>query len=215
MSAACSLRCTECAVEFVPVPAITVPVPPAASTAARSRSPRSSSVSVGLSPVVPATTMPSEPWSSRWRASDWNPSKSIDESLRNGVTIAVSTRPSIVGILLRRQVATHLRDTGRDQHGTRGLEKRVLVWTAGKADERLRRELPEPLRERLDVAPLVEHVGGEREIEAFVPCVPPVAHLRSQLDPVASRVLLKQVDRIDRPIRRRHERAARRRDERR
>ena len=56
---------------------------------------RSASVSVGLSPVVPATTMPSEPLSTRWRARAWNASKSIDSSSRNGVTIAVRTRPSI------------------------------------------------------------------------------------------------------------------------
>ena len=52
---------TECAVEYVPVPAITVARSPTASTAAAKRDSRSSSLSVGASPVVPATTTPSEP----------------------------------------------------------------------------------------------------------------------------------------------------------
>ena len=77
------------------MPATIVPVPPTASLAARSRSRRSASERVGLSPVVPETTMPSEPCSTRCRASAWNASKSIDPSSWNGVTIAVRTLPSI------------------------------------------------------------------------------------------------------------------------
>ena len=89
------VRCTEWAVEYVPVPATTVAASPTASIAARIRSRRSLSVSVGLSPVVPATTIPSEPLSTRWRASRWNASKSTAPSSPNGVTIAVSTLPSM------------------------------------------------------------------------------------------------------------------------
>ena len=47
------------------MPATTVARSPTASIAARKRSSRSSSVRVGLSPVVPATTIPSEPLSTR------------------------------------------------------------------------------------------------------------------------------------------------------
>ena len=57
---------------------------------------RSSSESVGDSPVVPATTMPSEPFSTRWWASSAKRWKSTEPSSRNGVTIAVRTAPSIV-----------------------------------------------------------------------------------------------------------------------
>ncbi len=67
---------------------------PTASSAARTRSSRSASVSVGLSPVVPATTTPSEPLSTRCRASAWNASKSTAPFSLNGVTIAVRTFPS-------------------------------------------------------------------------------------------------------------------------
>ena len=77
------------------MPATTVAWPPTASIAARKRSRRSSSVRFGLSPVVPATTIPSDPFSTRYRARRWNASKSIDSSSRNGVTIAVRMCPSI------------------------------------------------------------------------------------------------------------------------
>jgi hypothetical protein len=59
----CELR--RVCVSFVPVPATTVARLPTASTAAAKSWSFSSSDSVGLSPVVPVTTMPSEPWSTR------------------------------------------------------------------------------------------------------------------------------------------------------
>ena len=43
------------------------------------------------SPVVPVTTSPSEPLSTRWRASARKPSRSTEPSPLNGVTIAVRT----------------------------------------------------------------------------------------------------------------------------
>src|SRR3954470_6361550 len=94
MSCASRVRWTEWAVEYVPVPATTVPRSATVSTATRKSSSRSSSESVGLSPVVPATTKPSEPLSSRWFARSRNHSKSIVPSSLNGVTIAVRTSPS-------------------------------------------------------------------------------------------------------------------------
>ena len=51
-------------VEYVPVPPMTLPLPDAASTTARNRSPFSSWVRVGASPVEPAATMVSVPFSS-------------------------------------------------------------------------------------------------------------------------------------------------------
>ena len=49
----------------------------------------------GASPVVPVTTRPSEPFSTRWPQSDRNASRSSEPSARNGVTTAVRTSPSI------------------------------------------------------------------------------------------------------------------------
>ncbi len=81
---------------------------PTASSAARIRSFRSLSESVGLSPVVPTTTSPSEPWSTRYSASRWKASKSIFPFSWNGVAIAVRTEPSIRGIVCRmRYVLVH------------------------------------------------------------------------------------------------------------
>src|SRR5438477_4312230 len=81
---------------------------PTASIAARIRSFRSLSESVGLSPVVPTTTSPSEPWSTRYGASRWKASKSIFPFSWNGVAIAVRTEPSIRGIVCRmRYVLVH------------------------------------------------------------------------------------------------------------
>ena len=80
---------------YVPVPAITVARPPTSSTATRKRSSFSASLSVGDSPVVPQTTSPSEPFSTRYVASSRNRSKSTAPSARNGVTIAVMTEPSM------------------------------------------------------------------------------------------------------------------------
>ena len=53
----------------------------------------SASLVVGLSPVVPLMTSPSLPWSTRCVASRAAPSRSSEPSARNGVAIAVSTRP--------------------------------------------------------------------------------------------------------------------------
>ncbi len=80
---------------YVPVPATTVARSPTASTAAAKSSSFSASESVGDSPVVPETTSPSEPWSTRYAASSRNFSTFTDPSGWNGVTIAVRTSPSI------------------------------------------------------------------------------------------------------------------------
>ena len=64
------------------------------STAASYSAIRSPSVSVGDSPVVPVTTRPSEPFSSRCSHRERNAPRSTEPSSRNGVTIAVSTSPS-------------------------------------------------------------------------------------------------------------------------
>ena len=64
-----------------------------ASATASHRVSFSASVSVGDSPVVPATTRPSLPCSCSQRASVAAPSTSSEPSSVNGVTIAVSTRP--------------------------------------------------------------------------------------------------------------------------
>src|SRR5919205_218050 len=67
--------------------------PPATSTTAAHRRAFSSAVRVGDSPVVPATTSVSVPWSSRWRARRWAPVTSRVPSGWKGVAMAVSTRP--------------------------------------------------------------------------------------------------------------------------
>ena len=61
---------------------------------ARNSSIRSGSVSTGLSPVVPATTSASLPWSTSQRARSTAPSGSRDPSAANGVTMAVMTGPN-------------------------------------------------------------------------------------------------------------------------
>ena len=58
---------TEWRVSLEPVPAITVARSPTSSRTASRRRSFSSSESVGDSPVVPATTRPCEPFSTRWR----------------------------------------------------------------------------------------------------------------------------------------------------
>src|SRR4029453_3554651 len=72
--------------------------PPATSTIAPHRRSFSSAVSVGDSPVVPATTRVSVPLSSRWRARRWAPGTSRLPSGLNGVAMAVSTRPKRPGM---------------------------------------------------------------------------------------------------------------------
>ena len=54
----------------------------------------SSSSSVGASPVVPATTTPSEPWPARWCSRPTKASSSTAPSASKGVTIAVRMAPS-------------------------------------------------------------------------------------------------------------------------
>ena len=67
---------------------------PTASSTARSSAIFSSSVVVGDSPVVPDSTRPSQPESTRWVASRAAASVSSDPSGLNGVAIAVSTVPN-------------------------------------------------------------------------------------------------------------------------
>ena len=76
---------------FVPVPA-TTGTETASATACHS-STLSSSVSTGPSPVVPATTRPSLPWSVSQRASVTAAPTSSAPSSENGVTMAVATEP--------------------------------------------------------------------------------------------------------------------------
>src|SRR4029453_8843269 len=77
-----------------------VALSPTSSTAADQSWSFSSSVRVGDSPVVAATTSPSAPVSITCRASARNRSESTAPSLSNGVTIAVRTSPSKTSILL-------------------------------------------------------------------------------------------------------------------
>src|SRR4051794_9209699 len=81
-------------VSLVPTPATTCARSPTASATTRTSASFSASVVVGDSPVVPFTTRPSLPASTRWVARVAAPSRSSDPSLANGVTIAVSMRPN-------------------------------------------------------------------------------------------------------------------------
>src|SRR5689334_6819334 len=72
---------------------MTVAEAPTSVTTASNRSSFSRSVTVGPSPVVPHTTMPSDPVSTRWWASRRAESRFRDPSAANGVTIAVSRDP--------------------------------------------------------------------------------------------------------------------------
>ena len=84
---------------YVPVPHRTLPLPLAASMTAPNSSSFSLWVSVGDSPVEPATTRVSEPWSKRYSASVRAPSRSSEWSSRNGVTMAVTTAPNLPAML--------------------------------------------------------------------------------------------------------------------
>ena len=66
---------------------------PTASSTARSSAIFSSSVVVGDSPVVPDSTKPSQPASTRWVARRAAVAVSSEPSGLNGVAIAVSTVP--------------------------------------------------------------------------------------------------------------------------
>ena len=88
----------------------------------------SASLIVGASPVVPAMTRPSLPWSWSQRARATAPSTSSDPSSVNGVTIAVATRP-------KRAMAVRLvlrRPAGREQIG----DGRAANFTAASGDGR-------------------------------------------------------------------------------
>ena len=67
---------------------------PTASSTARSNAVFSASVVVGDSPVVPESTRPSQPASTRWVARRAAVAVSSEPSGLNGVTIAVSTVPN-------------------------------------------------------------------------------------------------------------------------
>src|SRR5581483_6658472 len=143
------VRQTEWRVEYVPVAATTVARSPTASIAARIRSFRSLSESVGLSPVVPTTTSPSEPLSTRNTARRWKASKSIFASSSNGVAMAVRTAPSIWWILCARSHDTD--NPGSDVLVRDAFEERRLVRPPRQGDERCRRETRDQTGERLDV----------------------------------------------------------------
>src|SRR6185503_7358307 len=83
------------AVEYVPVPQISLPLPRIASPTARNRSIFSLCDRVGDSPVDPTTKIESEPLSVSQDASSCAPSRSTPWSGRNGVTIAVTTDPNL------------------------------------------------------------------------------------------------------------------------
>src|SRR6266508_98812 len=138
---------TECAVEYVPVPATTFARSPTASIAAAKRPRRSSSLRVGASPVVPATTTPSEPFSTRCTQRRLNESKLTEPSSANGVTTAVRICPS-TGLTLLQQLLESHRDPGRKA-------RELLEGEEHARDERLPRgrvvangqELAEPAEE--------------------------------------------------------------------
>src|SRR5437016_1054476 len=93
---------------------------PTALRAAENRRIFSLSLSVGASPVVPHTTTPSEPLSTRYVARSRNRSTSTEPSALNGVTIAVITEPSIRSPILRgkkRSSAVAAVDEGDDAAG--------------------------------------------------------------------------------------------------
>src|SRR5688500_6614 len=74
---------------------MSLPLPRIASPTARNSSAFSLWDSVGDSPVEPTTKIESEPLSVSHDASSWAPSRSTAWSDRNGVTIAVTTDPTL------------------------------------------------------------------------------------------------------------------------
>src|SRR5438128_2651520 len=86
----------------------------------------SSNVRVGTSPVVPVTTRPSLPVSTRCWASRATPSRSTERSSRNGVTMAVRIRPNgALGVLIESVSPLTLELLAADQlfsdlHGIQG-----------------------------------------------------------------------------------------------
>src|SRR6185503_13702683 len=97
---------------------------------------------------------------------------------------------------------------------TGATEERVLVRTPRQRDECYRRELAQPLQNRLDVAALVEHVCGEREVESILPGLAPVPQFGPYCKPVARGVLAKELDSVGRPVGGGHRCALRGRDQR-
>src|SRR4249919_605561 len=95
------------AVALVPTPATTVARSPTASLTARRRSPVSRTLVEGLSPVVPLTTTPSWPCSTRWWAMAAVPSRSTAPSSVNAVAIAVSIRPKGAGDVMEVRLLRH------------------------------------------------------------------------------------------------------------
>ena len=89
------VRWIEWAVSYVPDPAITAARSPTAWATARHRSTFSWSESVAPSPVEPAITRPSLPWSSSQAASSCARSRSRVRSSLNGVAMAVMTEPNL------------------------------------------------------------------------------------------------------------------------
>jgi hypothetical protein len=125
-------------VSFEPVPAITVRSPPASSITTSSSASFSASLRVGDSPVVPATTTPSEPWSNRWRATARATSRSTLPSGRNGVTIAVMILPSETDMAL--QFPDALADSVAGSTG--GIRRRGFRVYLYQKCARLLKEMP-------------------------------------------------------------------------
>ena len=76
-----------------------------------------------------------------------------------------------------------------------GHARRNVLLVGPSREARRARRAPARRRratQRLDVPPLVEHVGREREIEPLVPRLAPVAHLGLHVEPVACGVLAQQ-----------------------
>src|SRR6478752_2253 len=93
------------AVSLLPAPAMMTQRSPTAPMTARSSSSFSSAEVVGDSPVVPETTRPSCPESTRCVATRWAASRSIEPSGRMGVTIAERTRPRAGASAMRPRLA--------------------------------------------------------------------------------------------------------------
>ena len=130
---ASAVRCTEWAVSWCRWTRRRPGWSPPSATASHSVS-FSSSVSVGDSPVVPATTRPSLPCSCSQRASAAAPSTSRRASSSKGVTIAVTTRPNraMAGRLCHRDRSAvprcAVRVTARPhQDALEGVEVRLAV----------------------------------------------------------------------------------------
>ena len=92
-------------------------------------------VVVGDSPVVPLTTRPSLPWSTRWVARRCAASRSSAPSSSNGVTIAVSTRPNASAASAWSGMGTRYR-RGHPRRFARQTEDRVAARSGVRAATR-------------------------------------------------------------------------------